>query len=297
MSTQSRTSLWKAEASTAINQAADPFEFLSNFFEGKVAAYTDLEAQTVTFTVYLTDLNTWKRSLPLLCKAWNDEMSGPFPSFKVSRVRRQDWAESWKRHFKPICISRRLWVRPSWERVLLKKGQVEVVLDPGLSFGTGQHPTTAFCLEETIRLRGSARRQAYLDIGTGSGILAIAAARLGYSPIIAFDLDAEAVRIAKQNARKNGVGRRIRFGLRDVRELETHHSVYAVVCANLVSNLILENADRILERVEQGGVFIAAGILGHEFESVQQALASRGWELIRTRGQREWRSGSFRQSA
>ena len=133
----------------------------------------------------------------------------------IAKVRREDWAESWKRHFKPIEIGDALLVKPSWSKRRLRKNQALVILDPGLSFGTGQHPTTAFCLGEIVRLsnamagaplprrttaqqrrrhRTPATRQSFLDIGTGSGILAIAAAKLGYRPVHAFDFDAEAVR-------------------------------------------------------------------------------------------------------
>ena len=139
-------------------------------------------------------------------------------------MRREDWAESWKRHFKPIEIGDALLVKPSWSKRRPRKNQAVVILDPGLSFGTGQHPTTAFCLREIVRLKLAKERgrlarefktrhhadepsalQSFLDIGTGSGILAIAAAKLGYQPVHAFDFDAEAVRIARANARANRV--------------------------------------------------------------------------------------------
>jgi ribosomal protein L11 methyltransferase len=134
----------------------------------------------------------------------------------IAKMRREDWAESWKRHFKPIEIGDAMLLKPSWSKRRPRKNQSVVVLDPGLSFGTGQHPTTAFCLHEIVRRilwrkeRGRLARefktrhhgdepsapQSFLDIGTGSGILAVAAAKLGYKPVHAFDFDGNAVEIA-----------------------------------------------------------------------------------------------------
>src|SRR5262249_14591442 len=116
-----------------------------------------------------------------------------------------DWRESWKRHFSPRLIGGRLLVRPSWSPSRPGPGQVEIVLDPGLSFGTGQHPTTDYCLSEVVRLRPRGIRRSLWDVGTGSGILAIAAAKLGFGPIEAWDLDPSAVRVAGQNALENRV--------------------------------------------------------------------------------------------
>ena len=141
--------------------------------------------------------------------AWNSSgRAGWIRDREPSRsggIRHEDWAESWKRHFKPIEIGRRLLIKPSWSRRRPKPHQQVVVLDPGLSFGTGQHPTTAFCLAEVARLVKNAPARSFLDIGTGSGILAIAAARLNYQPIWAFDFDPEAVRMARANAQTNQV--------------------------------------------------------------------------------------------
>jgi len=101
----------------------------------------------------------------------------------VKKVPARDWSESWKRHFKPLDLGPRLLVKPTWSRRVPKKTQALVVLDPGLSFGTGQHATTRFCLEQLVALRDPQSAQSMLDVGTGSGILAIAAVKLGYQPV------------------------------------------------------------------------------------------------------------------
>ena len=134
--------------------------------------------------------------------------------FALAKVRRENWAESWKRHFKPIEIGGELLIKPSWSKRRAKKNQAVLILDPGLSFGTGQHPTTSFCLEQLVQHRTIKADQSFLDIGTGSGILALAAAKLGYSLVEAFDFDPEAVAIARTNARRNRVSDKIMSRLR-----------------------------------------------------------------------------------
>jgi ribosomal protein L11 methyltransferase len=217
-----------------------------------------------------------------------------------ARVPAADWAESWKRHFPPLQIAGRLLVRPSWSRVRPKRGQVEVVLDPGLSFGTGQHPTTAFCLEEVARWSASVenREAGMLDVGTGSGVLAIAAARLGCGPVSAFDYDAEAVAVARENAERNGVRDQIRFSRRDVADLPVEpRRRWGLVCANLTSDLLLRHAGTLWNHVRPGGRLVLAGILKEEFGAVQERFVGLGARLSRSRIGKEWRSGSFSRAA
>ena len=137
-----------------------------------------------------------------------------------------------------------------------------------------------------------------MDIGTGSGILAIAAAKLGYAPVEAFDLDSDAVRIARTNALRNGVAGKIRFLRQDFTRLPQRSSgKYSVICANLMANLLVNERDRILAHLQPDGVLVLAGILETEFERVRQAYEAAGLRLAGSRTQKEWRSGAFRQSA
>jgi ribosomal protein L11 methyltransferase len=171
---------------------------------------------------------------------------------------------------------------------------VAVVLDPGLSFGTGHHPTTAFCLRQVLRLRRPSAAQSVLDIGTGSGILALAAAKLGYGPVDGFDYDPEAVRVARGNAQSNGVRARIRFRRADVKHLPRNpRRRYSVVCANLMANLLVEARPRIVAALEPGGCLLLAGILDTEFAQVRTAYEASGLELVASRAENEWRSGAF----
>jgi ribosomal protein L11 methyltransferase len=215
------------------------------------------------------------------------------PKPTVTKLPPQDWAESWKRHFHPIEIGSRLLIKPGWIKRRPRKGQATIILAPGLSFGTGQHPTTAFCLRELVTRRKPGTKQAFLDIGTGSGILAIAAARLGYAPVDAFDFDPVAVDIASKNAKRNRVLHNINLFEQDVTRLPQKGARYSVICANLISNLLVSARDRILARLAPGGVLIVAGILKSEFHLIQRAYQQAGLRLLASQARNEWRSGTF----
>lgn len=217
---------------------------------------------------------------------------------RVRRVKDENWAESWKRHFKPIAVGNTLLVKPGWSRQRARRGQAVVVLDPGLSFGTGQHATTSFCLRELARRRRAGEAQAFLDMGTGSGILALAAAKLGYRPVAAFDFDPDAVRIARANARRNRVADRIKFTREDLTRLPARAERRCeVVCANLTADLLVGQLRRIAARVAPAGWLVLAGILDTQFAAVRREYERAGWRLIRTRREKEWRSGTFRQES
>ncbi len=212
---------------------------------------------------------------------------------EVKRLRREDWVDSWKRHFQPIRIGDKLLVRPSWRKDKAAPGSAVVVLDPGLSFGTGQHATTKFCLRQLVahRKRGA---QSLLDVGTGSGILAIAGVKLGYRPVKAIDFDSEAIRVARKNTHCNRVTAHLDPKVGDVTKLPPRARVkYDVVCANLYYDLLTANAQRLIARVKPGGVIVLAGILETQFAEVQTAVEGQGMRLKKTTRQGEWQSGVF----
>jgi ribosomal protein L11 methyltransferase len=213
----------------------------------------------------------------------------------VKKLRREDWVESWKRHFQPIKIGSALLIKPGWSRCRPAKGQALVVLNPGLSFGTGQHPTTGFCLKQLVLCRDWSRAKSFLDIGTGSGILAIAAAKLGYSPVEAFDSDPDSVRIANTNARQNRVAGVLRIRNADITRLTRRGGgKFDVICANLTADLLLSQCDRITNQLKAGGILVLAGILKAEFPAVQRVYRNKGLKPVFNEIKKEWRSGAFR---
>ena len=294
-------------------------DLLSRLVAPNASAYTDAETAATTVSVY----STAKPKRPAAAKAALRRGLAEIKAcglnigtarITIQRLPPQDWAESWKRHFKPIRIGTRLLVRPSWLRQRPKRGQEVIVLDPGLSFGTGQHPTTGFCLREMLwawelwnsagknqkafpsSLRQQSRKPplSFLDIGTGSGILALAAAKLGYAPVCAFDFDPQCVKIARANARANRVSNRVRFSRADLTELPRRSAArFDVICANLLADLLLAERDRILARLKPGGILVVAGILKREFNAIHRAYESAGLRLVASKIENEWRSGAF----
>jgi len=215
---------------------------------------------------------------------------------QVKKVPARDWSESWKRHFKPLDLGPSLLVKPTWSRRAAKKGQALVVLDPGLSFGTGQHATTRFCLEQLVALRDPRSAQSMLDVGTGSGILAIAAVKLGYQPVSAFDFDPDCVRVANENAELNGVAEVLKVTHDDITQVpKKPKQRYSVVCANLIYDLLIAERDRLLARVTPGGSLVLAGILETQFNLVRKAFEQAGWQMLASKVDKEWRSGTFRE--
>jgi len=264
------------------------------------SSYADAVARLSTVSVYgeieTRDVAGIKRRLRegLQALAADGIDIGP-GRIQVKKVLARDWSESWKRHFKPLDLGPRLLVKPTWSRRNPRKGQALVILDPGLSFGTGQHATTRFCLEQLVALRDPENAsQSMLDVGTGSGILAIAAVKLGYQPVAAFDFDPDCVRVSNENAGLNGVAKVLTVTQDDITRVpRKSRQRYSVVCANLICDLLIAERDRLMARVAPGGSLVLAGILETQFGLVRNAVETAGWKLVAATTDQEWRSGTF----
>ncbi|HEX3857292.1 MAG TPA: 50S ribosomal protein L11 methyltransferase [Verrucomicrobiae bacterium] len=308
--------LWQISIVTTLEAEDAVAELLGTVFNCNSSAYFDAETQTSIVSVYFFEKRFLSREVREEVSAGLRQIKScglkiAAGKIKIKKVRREDWAESWKRHFKPIEIGASLLVKPSWSKKRPRKNQAFVILDPGLSFGTGQHATTSFCLHQIVAAAGrppqileklknaalcreAATAKSFLDIGTGSGILAIAAAKLGYKPVRAFDFDPEAIRVACANARVNKVGRKLKITCDDMTKLPLHtKQKYDLVCANLISNLLTAERRRIVAQLNRCGILVLAGILKSEFTQVQTAFEDLGLELVASKSEKEWRSGSF----
>ena len=315
--------LWRVSVTTSPAAEEAVAEMLGGLFNAAAAIYFNLETDVSTVSVFC-DLKPEAPKLRAEIAAELRRIAGcglklGAGRIEIAKVKREDWAESWKRHFHPLEIPFRrdefhesphlksksgtrsseqggqgLLVKPSWSKKRPRKNQAVVILDPGLSFGTGQHPTTSFCLRELVRNRKIGTRQSFLDIGTGSGILAVAAAKLGYQPVHAFDFDPESVRVARENARKNLVYGQIRLTRADVTRLPVKPArKYDMICANLISNLQISEKRRIVDRLKPDGTLVLAGILAVELGVVERAFADLKLRLVAQRVENEWGSGSF----
>ena len=208
----------------------------------------------------------------------------------LENLRDEDWENNWKQYYKPMEIGQRLLVIPQWEQV--DPGQrVPLILDPGLTFGTGSHATTRLCLtalEKTV-----AQGDRVLDLGCGSGILSIAALRLGASQALAVDIDDKCLDVAYENAALNGIGKdRYTVRVGDVlsdgslrRELE---GSYDIVVANIVADVIIALAPLVPSMLRPGGTFLCSGIIDDRAEEVRSALEAAGWTVLETQSADGW---------
>jgi ribosomal protein L11 methyltransferase len=196
-----------------------------------------------------------------------------------------DWANEWKKYFRPIEIGDRLVIKPSWETYSGDSHRLIVELDPGMAFGTGGHPSTRLSL---IGLeRNVSTGYVVADIGTGSGILALAAAKLGAATVHATDIDSLARKIARENVDRSGMGSVIQVHEIDVFDREARNC--DVVVANIIADAIVELTPSVRSRLRSGGVFISAGIVEERLPDVLSTLSDSGFEVMDVLGEDIWR--------
>ncbi|WP_020615654.1 50S ribosomal protein L11 methyltransferase [Paenibacillus daejeonensis] len=209
-------------------------------------------------------------------------------TLETAVVDEEDWANSWKQYFKPLRVSERLTIKPTWEPYEAGPDERIIELDPGMAFGTGTHPTTALCLRtlETVISGG----EEVIDVGTGSGILAIGACRLGASRVLALDLDPVAVSSAAENTRLNGLEQEIQVKLSDLLGVlqnddatdgaPVHVKVPVdLVVANILAEIIMLFLDDVYAALKPGGTYIASGIYENKEELVEQGLLAAGFQI------------------
>ena len=199
---------------------------------------------------------------------------------------KEDWRNSWKKHFTLLRVGRNLVIKPSWVEYEPVAGDVVIELDPGLAFGTGYHPTTYTCLEalEDVIRPGCA----VLDVGTGSGILSIAAARLGAGRITAVDIDGQAVRAARRNFKRTGVLERVQTATGSVPGPAIRGQTYDVAVANISARGVGLVAPGIPDALAADGVFIASGIIVEQHGVAVDAIAKSGLAISETRQREDW---------
>lgn len=205
----------------------------------------------------------------------------------TNTVNEEDWANAWKDYFFPEKISETFVVKPTWREYKVKPGEIVIELDPGMAFGTGTHASTYLALQAIEEILP--KQPNMLDVGTGSGILAIAAALLGVPQITAVDIDSVAVEVAKENVMLNKVQKQVQVMRSDlVQKIKEKGKKYKVVTANIIAEVILMLVPDLPEVLEEDGYFIASGIIVERFDQVRTALEEQGYELKRIYREGEW---------
>ncbi|WP_054024208.1 50S ribosomal protein L11 methyltransferase [Bacillus sp. FJAT-28004] len=220
----------------------------------------------------------------------------------VATVDDEDWATAWKQYFKPIRISDSLTIKPTWEEYEAGPDERIIELDPGMAFGTGTHPTTSLCLQtlESV-IRGG---EEVIDVGTGSGILAIGACLLGAKSVLAVDLDPVAVSSAKENVSLNNLSEQVEVRLSDLLgvikedtaggEQASASGAFRVtvpvdlVVANILAEIILMFVDDVYAALKPNGIYIASGIYKNKETDVEEGLIRHGFEIIEKRRDEDW---------
>ncbi len=232
----------------------------------------ELETEVVTIKAYLPvdefldeKMRLFEEQINRLAEHNLDKGRG---CINCREVLEEDWASSWKEYFHPMRVSEHIVIKPSWEEYLPVVGDIVIELDPGMAFGTGTHHTTTMCirsLEDVIKPGHSV-----FDVGTGSGVLAVAAAKLGASSVYAIDLDPVAVRVATENVNINNVAATVKTTQGDLLTGVTGKA--DVIVANIIADIIIKMLPDVRSRLANKGIFIASGIISERLSDVTQAL-------------------------
>lgn len=296
------------EAAEAVAEALRPLAYQNSVALEQRGDETSLDPDalepTVTVKIYVPeedDTPAFRRRVEEILYHLNRLYPVPPPTFR--HLAEADWANAWKAHYHPFRIGRRLLVRPSWwdeeeqggngaeeqgsyEAAVERPGDIVLRLDPGMAFGTGLHPTTQTCLQalETVVTPG----MRVLDVGTGSGILAIAAARLGAAAVVGVDTDAVAVKTAKVNAAQNGVSQLVEVWQGSLASVSVEE--WDVVVVNILATVVIELLANggLMNYVAPDGYLILSGIIDQQAADVIKAVEAVGGKVIQTFAVRDW---------
>lgn len=228
--------------------------------------------------------------LPLRLKAVQDELNRVLKLLSVAgdislqKVAEEEWSTVWKAYYKPLRVGDKIIIKPVWEHCQTKTDDIVIELDPGMAFGTGNHPTTTMALILLQRYLKPGFK--VFDIGTGSGILAIAAAKLGAQEVTAVDVDPVALESAWENCQRNHVTDKVVVLPGDL--LEEVMGQADLVVANITADVLLSLINDLPTHILPHGVFIGSGIIEPYFDDIKEALADKGFKLLEIMGQEEW---------
>lgn len=283
----------------ALEDAADFEEFLQD-----TEIYWDyvdenlkkeLSSQETKIKIYLSDDEEGRTQYKLLCEKLNElknrDENNAYGRLvtETSLTRQEDWEWGWKQYFKPFPVGKTFIIKPSWETVDDTEGRTILEIDPASSFGTGTHDTTQLCitaLEETIK-----GGEKLLDMGTGSGILAIAAGMLGAIPDTIVDIDEHCLTCAAENAERNNVilGRKLHGdALKNPALAEEIGKDYDIIVANIVADVIIGMSNMFWDKLKDNSTLICSGILNERADEVENALVKTGFDILKRQASDDW---------
>lgn len=218
-------------------------------------------------------------------------------TLSVKLVDDEDWANAWKQYFKPVAITDRITIKPTWEEYEARADELIIEIDPGMAFGTGTHATTSLCLQTLEKYIQTGME--VIDIGTGSGILSIGAVKLGAKHVLALDLDPVAIVSARENVTLNKLDEHITVIQSDLLQVlkgndnATNNNIGVklpvdLAVANILADIILMFIDDVYEALKPGGIYITSGIIGKKAAEVEKALQQAGFQLLQTVHDQDW---------
>lgn len=259
-------------------------------------SWRDMETGERYHTLYYTDPDERDNALGEvreLLACWSD-LGAVLGDLEVFELPPEDWAESWKRFFDIQHLSPTLVIKPEWLEYSPTPEQTVIEINPGMSFGTGRHATTVFCLRQIEILSKKLPHDiGVLDAGCGSGILSIAAAKYGFKPIDAFDFDDMCIPCSEENAELNKLPKdAIHFYQADLTTYPVDKT-YGLVIANILAVVLFAEAERLVKLTQEGGYLVLAGILSTEYPKIKAQFESYGLKEIATETGAEWTGGAF----
>ncbi len=265
---------------------------LNNYIDSGLWDYTDLrksdETDIVTVKAYLPVNDTLQEKLQEFEHRVHELSAGGVPSqpgeISWNEVQDEDWSESWKQYFHTEKVGSRIVIKPGWEEYTPLPGELVIEMDPGAAFGTGTHPTTSMCINELELLIQNGME--VVDVGTGSGVLAITAALLGAEHVTAVDMDETALKVARENIDRNHVTDRISVGQSDIL-----HSVTAkadVIVANIIADIIIRLFDELGDHLKEHGKLLCSGIIADRIADVTESAVSHGFIVEKVIEQKGW---------
>lgn len=260
-------------------EVQDQGDFSSSDTAQTVKAYLP---QDIRLDHRLAALDTYLQSLANLFP------HHPKPSFSTVIVTDADWAEGWKKYFKPLRATKNIVIKPTWERYTPVGHDIVIEMDPGMAFGTGQHASTRMCLEaleEVLLHDNTGKFRQVLDVGSGTGILGIAAAKLGAQRVLCVDIDKQATDISKENIIINQVEDRVEAVTRDVAAM---HETFGLIVANLTAKVLIKFRLHIASLLEPGGILIISGIIEQNREDIESHFFMDPFVSQRNLTEKEW---------
>lgn len=268
-------------------------EDYSDVTEGLNAMYGELldesivnaDKERVAVSVFISEEKNYAEAVTFLRDRFS--LLGLDVVTEVIGVDEDDWADAWKQYYKPVKCGQKIVIVPMWEKYDAEDDEVIIKMDPGMAFGTGTHETTRLCL--AMMEKHMTPDMTVMDMGTGSGILAIYAAKIGAEKIDAYDIDPVAVRVAKENFVANGVEDKIYCTVSDLMQnADKTREKYDFVCANIVADIVIRLSECMGDYVKKDGLCAVSGIIEPQAERVKKAVSEKGFVLIDETKENDW---------